>query len=264
MYYDIQRASMTRRIPAWILDFILLITLVTGFMWAWSFVFDNTAYTQQIVAIENQYRAEYDGDLKVSLKEYEAMTDEERTEKLTAEEKKQIEEAIVSINQALSQNKEYSAAYGKWVSNMFSIISLSFLCAYAILEFLIPLWLKNGQTLGKKCFGVALMRKDGIKVTPFMVFTRTILGKCSLELMVPVMLYVMLSGSIVGLGVAAVFLLAQVIVPMATYNKTAIHDLVACTVAVDLSSQMIFDSPEAQTEYYKRLHEENPAQGSAD
>ena len=78
MYYDIQRASMTRRIPAWILDFILLITLVTGFMWVWSFVFDNTPYTEQIVAIENQYRAEYDGELKVSLEEYEAMTAEER------------------------------------------------------------------------------------------------------------------------------------------------------------------------------------------
>lgn len=260
MYYDIQRASMTRRIPAWILDFILLITLVTGFMWVWSFVFDNTPYTEQIIAIENQYRAEYNGELKVSIEEYEAMTEEERTEKLTEEENAKIQEAIASINQALFEDKEYSAAYGKWVSNMFSMVSISFLCAYAILEFLVPLWLKNGQTLGKKCFGVALMRKDGIKVTPFMIFTRTILGKCSLELMVPIMLYVVLNGSIVALGVVAVALLAQIIVPLATYNKTAIHDLVACTVAVDLSSQMIFDSPEAQTEYYKRLHEENPAQ----
>lgn len=249
MVYDFQRASMTKRIPAWILDFILLVTLATGFLWAWSHFIDIAPHTDAMLSIEAQYKAKYDGQLKVSIEEYEKMTEEEKIEKLTAEDRLAIQKAIEKINEELFQNEEYLNAYGMFISRTFSMISLSCLCAYFILEFLIPLWLKNGQTIGKKCFGVALMRKDGVKVTPFMMFTRTILGKCSVELMFPAMLYVILSGSVVALGICAISLLAQIIVPLATRNKTAIHDLVACTVAVDMSSQMIFDSVEEMEAY---------------
>ena len=81
--------------------------------------------------------------------------------------------------------------------------------------------------------------------------------------MVPVLLIIGLMFNVAG-GIAlillVVFLLAQIIVPFATRNKTALHDLMACTVAVDLSSQMIFDSVEEQEEYHRRLHEENTAE----
>lgn len=249
MVYDFQRASMTKRIPAWILDFILLITLATGFLWAWSHFIDIAPHTDAMLSIEAQHKAKYDGQLKVSIEEYEKMTEEEKIEKLTAEDRLAIQKAIEKINEELFQNDEYLNAFGGAISSIFSMIALSCLCAYFILDFLIPLWLKNGQTIGKKCFGVALMRKDGIKVTPFMMFTRTILGKCSVELMFPAMLYVILGGSVVALGICAISLLAQIIVPLATRNKTAIHDLVACTVAVDMSSQMIFDSVEEMEAY---------------
>ena len=39
-------------------------------------------------------------------------------------------------------------------------------------------------------------------------------------------------------------------------NNSAIHDQMAATVAVDLASQRIFDSPEALMEYKKRVHAE--------
>lgn len=249
MVYDFQRASLTKRIPAWILDFILLITLVSGFMWAWSQVIDIAPDTEAMLSIEMQYKEKYDGQLKVSIEEYEKMTEEEIAQKLTAEEKLKITQTIQKINEELFVNEEYLDAMGRVISKIFSMISLSFLCAYFILEFLIPLWLKNGQTIGKKCFGIALMRKDGIKVTPFMMFTRTILGKCSIELMFPAMLYVILSGSIIALAVCAILFLVQIIVPLATRSKTAIHDLLACTVAVDMSSQMIFDTVEEMEAY---------------
>lgn len=254
MNYNIQRASMLKRIPAWMLDMILLITLVTGFMAGWSYVFDVTPHSEKLDAIEQQYEVQYNSQLDISVEDYEKMTDEEKEQKMTEEERAHMNEIILEIDEALFQDAEYMDAFGKIISNVFSMVSLSFLCAYFVLEFLIPLWLKNGQTLGKKCFGVALMRKDGIKVTPFMMFTRTILGKCSIELMVPIMLYVILSGSIVGLAAGAIFLIAQIIVLFATYHKTAIHDLLACTVAVDLSSQMIFDSVEAMEAYHTELY----------
>ena len=254
MEYDFQRASFLKRLPAWMLDMILLIILVTGFMMVWSYAFEVDPYVEKVNAIEEQYKAEYGSQLSISIDEYQMMTEEEKAQKLTEEERTHINEAILAINEELFRNEEYLSASGKMISNLFSIVALSFLCAYFILEFLIPLWLKNGQTLGKKCFGIALMRKDGIKVTPFIMFTRTILGKCSIELMIPIMLYVILNGSIVSVAVVLAFFLAQIIVPFATRNKTAIHDLLACTVAVDLASQMIFDTVEDMEAYHADIH----------
>lgn len=247
MNYDIQRASMLKRVPAWLLDIILLITVATGFLTLWSQVFDVMPHVEKLSGIVEKYEAEYGGQLSMSVEEY---------EKLTAEEKLAADEISLEIDKALNQDPEALKALETVATYIFAMLSLSVLCAYVILELLIPLWLKNGQTLGKKCFGVALMRKDGIKVTPFMMFARTVLGKCTVETMIPVLALVLMllniAGPIFWLGVAV--LLAQIIVPLATRDKTALHDLMACTVAVDLSSQMIFDTPEAMEAYYAELY----------
>ena len=247
MEYDFQRASFMKRLPAWLLDIILLITVTTGFLVAWSYVFDTTPHIEELSGIIEQYEEQYGGQLSISVEDYEKMTDEEKLE---------AEKISQQIDQALNENPQALKLLERIASSLFAMVSLSILCAYIILEFLIPLWLKNGQTLGKKCFGVALMRKDGVKVTPFMMFVRTILGKSTIETMIPVMLFIMVllgaGGLMLLLGVG--LLLAQVIVPVATRNKTAIHDMMACTVAVDLASQMIFDSVEDMEAYNAELH----------
>ena len=252
MEYDFQRASMLKRVPAWILDMILLIVVTTGFLVGWSQVFNVTPHIEELGAIIDQYEEEYGGQLSVPSSEY---------EKLTAEEKAAADKISMDINNALNQDEKALKALETVVTYIFAMLSLSILCAYVILEFLIPLWLKNGQTLGKKCFGVALMRKDGVKVTPFMMFARTVLGKCTIETMIPILSIVLLLLSIAGpifwLGIAV--LLAQIIVPLATRNKTAIHDLLANTVTVDLASQMIFDTREDLIAYKQKLHAEKVA-----
>ena len=94
-----------------------------------------------------------------------------------------------------------------------------------------------------------------MKVTPFMMFARTILGKFTIETMLPIMILISFLNSF-GLLVAGCFWVAQIVIPLATRDKTAIHDLMACTVAVDLNSQMIFDSPEEMVAYHERIHAE--------
>ena len=253
MTYDIQKASFLKRTPAWLLDMILLLVLVTGFLFAWSYVFNVTPHINELSAVIEKYEEQFGGKLSIPTDEYEG---------LTTEEKAVADQISQNISNALNQDKEAVKLLELVATNIFAMVSLSVLCAYTILEFVIPLCLKNGQTLGKKCFGVALMRKDGVKVTPFMLFARTILGKCTVETMIPVLAIVLMligvGGPLMLLGV--VVLLAQIITPIATRNKTAIHDLMACTVAVDLSSQMIFNSLEEQLEYHKQLHEEIAAE----
>ena len=124
----------------------------------------------------------------------------------------------------------------------------------------VPFRMGNGQTAGKKIFSIAVMRTDGVRVTPFMMFARAILGKCTIETLVPVLLIIMLFFglfSTVALVVLVLILLLQVILVAKTQNHSAIHDLMACTVVVDVNSQMIFDSQEHRLEYRKRFEEEN-------
>ena len=249
MKYDVQKAGMLRRIPAWLLDVILLITLATGLIAGMSYVLDMDTQVDKMDAIYKQYEKEYGVSFTITGEEY---------EKLSEAEKAKYEQA----NVALAEDTQAQKAYELLMNLTLITLSVGILGAFLILEFAVPLLLKNGQTLGKKAFGVALMRDDGIKVTTFMMFARSILGKYTVETMMPVLLLVSMffnGGSGFSLMLLVAFLLAQIIIPLATRNKTAIHDLMACTIAVELSSQMIFDTVQEQEEYCKRLDEENAA-----
>ena len=135
----------------------------------------------------------------------------------------------------------------------------SVLLAYLVLEFLVPLFLKNGQTVGKKIFGIGVMRVDGVRVTPVLMFARSVLGKCTVETLVPVLIVIMILFGIMGFFGTMVILalgLFQIILVAATRARTPIHDLLAQTVTVDFASQMIFDTPEDLLAYKTRIHAE--------
>ena len=246
MIYDMQRANLLKRLSAWVLDGIMLVTVITGFIAGLSYVVDVDTYSNNLDAIYVRYEETYGIDFDKTEEDFAKMSEEE-----LAVYEKAAEE--------LSKDEEAQKAYEAIMSMTLLIISLGVLGAFVVLEFLIPLWLKNGQTLGKRVFGIALMRQDGIKVTPFMVFARAILGKYTVETMIPIMFLVAAFFGLMGLEaliLCAVCLLAQVIVLLATRNKTGIHDLMACTVAVDLSSQMIFDTVEEMEAYHDELYAE--------
>ena len=231
---------------AWLLDIIMVITIAVGCAWGITKFIDVMPDANTISAAIDKHEKAFGGYLSVPYSEYEKMSDAE---------KKEADAISDQIAQALNEDTEAIQAMERFITKLLLIISLSFLGAFLIWELIIPLLLKNGQTLGKKCFGIALMRKDGVKVTPFMIFARAILGKYTVETMLPIMILISFFSSF-GLLISAVILLAQIVIPFATRNKTAIHDLMACTVAVDLGSQMIFNSTEEMVEYHKRIHEE--------
>ena len=139
------------------------------------------------------------------------------------------------------------------------ITSIGILLSFVILEFIVPILFKNGQTLGKKAFGIAVMRFDGVKIGTPILFVRAILGKYTLETMVPVlfiiMLYFGMTGGIALLLIGAL-LIGQLILIFSTRARTPLHDVIANTVTVDMASQMIFESQEAMLAYKKDLHAE--------
>ena len=107
------------------------------------------------------------------------------------------------------------------------------------------------------------MRLDGVKIGTPILFVRSILGKYTLETMVPVlfllMLYFGMTGGIALLLIGAL-LVGQLILIFTTRARTPLHDVIASTVTVDMASQMIFDSQEAMLAYKKSLHAEHVSQ----
>ena len=255
MYTDIQRVNMFKRISAYLFDLILTACLVAGLGALMSNALHYDSYVQQLDAAYEKYEQMYDVDLSISTGDYDAMTPEEQ---------EQYMERCNQVIDALNQDEEAIAAYGMTINLTLVIVGGSLLIAMGLLEFVVPLLFKNGQTLGKKIFGIGLMRKDCVKVTPFMMFVRTILGKYTLETMIPALIivgtFVFGNGGMVGIMILSTIVVLQFMLPLMMKKRTGLHDLMACTVPVDLQSQMIFDSAEARDEFEKRLQEEEAEQ----
>ncbi len=246
MRYDFQKASMWKRISAALFDFIILSMVVVGIALILSTVLGYDGQIAKMGETYDKYEKEYSVDFDISSEEY---------NKLTEEQKKNFDDAWA----ALTADGEFIGAYTMIVNLTLVIITFSILFSYLILEFLIPIILKNGQTLGKKIFGIGVMRADGVKLSPLFLFIRTVLGKYTVETELPVLIVIMVFFNIMGgLGVILVLLLllVQIVLLIATRERTPIHDMLAQTVTVDIASQMIFDSKEEMLNYKKKIHAE--------
>ena len=96
------------------------------------------------------------------------------------------------------------------------------------------------------------MRPDYVKVNSLQVFARAILGKCAIETMLPVLLILLMYfGAIgrIGPTILGILVMVQAFLLIFSKTKAGIHDRIAYTVAVDYSSQMIFDTKEEMIAY---------------
>ena len=238
--YDFQKADMWKRLSAWLFDFIIIGIVMVGIMWGLSVAFKYDVQLEQYNAAYEEYKTEFGRDTSMSQEEYAALSPED------------------SLKYQQIRSKMWF--YHETSFNLSLLIpSLAIILAYFIMEFVIPLFIGNGQTLGKKIFGIGVMRADGVRITPFMLFVRSMLGKCTIETLVPVAIVVMIVfrvTGIVGLAVLAALLLSQIVLVVATKARTPIHDMFAQTVTVDMASQMIFDTPEELLVYKQKIHAE--------
>ena len=246
MLGDVQKASMWKRISAALCDLIALLIVVVGFSLLLSAVFGYDGHAARLEEISEKYETEYKVDFDIPQSDF---------EKLTEDEKALYKQAM----DAFSKDADANYVYNVLVNLTFAMITASILAASLLLEFLVPLLLRNGQTLGKKVFGVAVMREDGIKISPMILFVRAILGKYTVETMIPVLIVLMIYWNMIGFPGTVLLigiLILQLILLIKTRERKVIHDVLAHTVAVDFASQRIFDSPEALLAYKKRIHEE--------
>ena len=243
---DIQKASLMKRFAAWMIDAILVGIIAIGIGFLLSLVLNYDKYNDTLTAGYEHYETQYGVVLNITPEEYQTMSEEDRLN---------YDQAYA----AFSSDEELVYAYNMSVSLILIMTSVSLLVGTVLVEFVIPLLLKNGQTVGKKVFSLALIRTDGIKLSTLQLFVRSVLGKFTVETMIPIYVLMMImwgAMGIIGLIVLAGLLIVQAVLVIATDNDTMLHDVIACTVVVDYLSQRIFDNTDDLIEYTKRIHAE--------
>ena len=249
MTTDLQKASLWKRLAAGMLDFFSLLIVAVGFVSLLTWALGYNDAQRELRSGYDKYEAAYGVDFGISEETFNSMSQAEQDNYNAAYE-------------ALVADDEVMDTYNLVMNLTLLIITFSLLLGYVVLEWVVPLLLKNGQTLGKKCFGIGLMRVDGVKISNLQHFVRVVLGKFTVETMIPVYLIIMLLFGTIG-GVALVVIgllgLTQLVVLIASRNNSLIHDLLAGTVAVDLSSQRVFESTQDLIEYRKKIAAERAA-----
>jgi uncharacterized RDD family membrane protein YckC len=246
---ELQKASFWKRISAWLFDSILLMTFAVLFGFALSGMLGFDSYNNSLDQAYAKYETQYDIKFDISQEDYEKLSQQKKDDYNAAYE-------------ALLKDEEAIIAYNMVVNLTMVITSLGVLLSVAGLEFVVPLLFKNGQTIGRKIFGVALVKPDGVKMNNMQLFVRTLLGKYTVGTMVPVLVFIMLMFNITGfLGTLLVFGIwtAQLLCLLCTQNKVGLADLMAGTVPVELNSQRIFETTEDLIAYQKKLHAEEAA-----
>ena len=249
MIYDIQPASVLKRISAFILDIILLATVAVGFAFLVAKIVNVDAHQQALQDKYDYYEETYNVKFNLSQEEIDALSDEEKAHYEEVEEIIQNDEELI---------KEYNL-----VINLTLIIVVSgALLAVLILEFIIPLIFKNGQTIGKKVFALIVAKRNSVKISSVQLFVRTIFGKFLIELMIPIYIIVaLLFGAagrlwlffLIGLAILQIVLLAV------TKNHTVIHDAISFCVVCDKQTQKLFASEDELIKYKEKVHSEEVA-----
>lgn len=246
---ELQKASFWKRISAWLFDVIITGILAVGLAVGLSLLLGYDGYNQTVEAAYEKYEQQYNITFDIPTQEYEALPEAQR-------------QRYDAAYNALTQDREAMYAYSMMLNLVLIIASVSILLAMLIWEFAIPLWLGSGRTLGKKIFGLCLVRQDCVKMTTLQLFARTVLGKCTVETLLPVYLLLLSIWGVMSVAGPVILLVVfggQLLCLIFTRNRSAIHDLLAGTAVVDMASQRIFDSAEDLIAYQKKIAAERAA-----
>lgn len=248
----LQKANFWKRISAYLFDLILSVMLTVAIASGVSAVLRYDSYTERLQTYYTRYETEYDTNFDISEEEYDQLTEEEKANYQQA-------------TDAFSKDVEVRALYAKMFYLTLVIVSMSLLLTHLLLYFLVPLLFKNGQTLGKKIFGLAVVRTNCVRISNPVLFVRAIIGQYTIETMVPVLLFVMIYFGVMGsVGTLTILLLfgLQIVVLAVSRTNSAIHDLLSDTVVADMASQDIFESQEALLRYKEEQQAREAAQAS--
>ena len=239
---EIQKASIAKRISAGLLDVIAVSIIATLCAWLISLAADYDGWNKKLEDSYSRYESQYGVTFRITEEEYNNKSSSDK-------------ENYDNAYKALVGDSEAMKAYSMVTNLIILTVSLGLFIAVLIWEFIVPLFLKDGRTVGSLIFGIAVMRSNGVRISHISLFIRAILGKYAIETMISVYIIMMIfmnTIGIVGPLVICGILLMQLILIISTKNNQLIHCILSDTVVVDYGSQRIFDSQEDLLEHKKR------------
>ena len=240
--YDLQKASVSKRIAAWIFDIMMILVVFSFVALAISAITGMPKYATEFTELQSEYLSNYGIDPSIPENE---LTEEQKAQFVIAEE-------------AFQNDPRAVHAFAMMISLSFIMLGVGAFVAFFILEFLIPLFLHNGQTLGKKMFGIGVMQDNGVKLKNVSLFVRSIIGKYVVETMIPISIVLMVfmgQANLFTLIVIFILFVLQIAFLIRTKTNSAIHDVLSSSVTIDLASQKIFETDEELLEYKKKVAE---------
>ena len=240
MIYDLQKASILKRISAGILDFILTAILAVGACLLISTIVDYDSVSEELNNYYEVYEEKYGFNFsEVTENMYNEFTDAQKENYNTA-------------YKELTQDEGFLKSYNLVINLSLIICTFGILIGILLVEFVIPLFLKNGQTIGKKCFSICLMMDNGVKVRTLPLLVRALLGKFTIETMILCYLVVMAffgNINLIHFFIVVIILLVNLVLLFVNRKHALIHDLISYIVVVDKESQMIFETEEDLIKY---------------
>ncbi|MBQ8768368.1 MAG: RDD family protein [Oscillospiraceae bacterium] len=229
---DFHKAKPIKRLGAYVIDLILLLVITTAVALAMYSAMDYNAYEDKYEMSCEKYGQQFGVDLSASRADQAELSEAEQEKYLAAWE-------------ALNADEETMDALKQMLRIELLSLMVGFLVGYVILEIMIPLIFKNGQTVGKKILGLCVMHKYHVRVGFMQIIYRTILGKYFIETLIPVVMLVLSDYGVLGMTaslVLAAIAMTQGFIVMMSQANCGIHDKLFNTVVADFKKQHIFDT----------------------
>lgn len=229
---DFHKAKPIKRLAAYLIDLILLVAITAGVAVGMFAKMDYKSYEEKFEASCEKYGQQFGVDLSASRADQAELSEAEQEKYMAAWEALNAdEEAMDAVKQKLR------------IELVSAMVGL--LVGYVILEIMVPLILKNGQTVGKKIMNLCVMHKYHVRVGFMQIIYRTILGKYFIETLIPVAMLILSDYGVLGMTaslVLGIIAMVQGFIVMMSQANCGIHDKLFNTVVADFKKQHIFDT----------------------
>lgn len=225
---EIKKAGLVKRGIAALVDLILIAALCIGVGFVVSPMTNYDEKMQEYEELIDEYTEKYGIDTELTQEQFDKMTEEERDAY-----NKRVEEANAALNE---DEDALELRYDIIVLFLFNV-TVGILVAYLALDFAVPLLFGNGQTIGKKLFGIGIVSFSGNRINIIQLLVNSGIKGVSLWLVPAMYCFALmdLGVSVVHVRYAiALLCLINIICFLATKNRLWLHNAISRTVCADV------------------------------
>lgn len=239
--FKVCKPKTIHRLAAFLIDAIVFVILFTGVLYLISLIMDFDAH---YALLQEEYK-------KVG---YLIFNEEKEKWEFLTSTAPNYEE----VTKLVTENKVIMEEL--FFVNSFSVKSplIAIAIVLLVVEFIIPLILRNGQTIGMKVFSIGLISNTGIAISPIQLFARCFIGKMAVLGIIPALgiLYIFLnySGGLLGSLIVLVIYGINLFLLIRSKNNTGIQDLIANVIPVDAKETIFYRTMKEFNEANKNIN----------